>query len=283
MPIDELKGFTQKSGSNRVQCSQTPEVGSQNVMIPVKLDKQNNVTHLFVVNYDGFPEGGLNNFSEITGIRLREGLAGMTIYQGPLEYSLQKGYIGTLLKIARSIDHCDDHTRFHGIRTGLWAQKLAQGLGLPLDEVDNITLAGKLHDVGKVFVPKSILTKPGFLDPNEWEIVKKHPNLGSVLMKPSLELRTIVPYVRAHHERYDGSGYPDGLAEENIPLGARILSVADAFTTITEGRVYKKPATFQFALQELEKFSGRQFDPQIVEIMKKLIISGSVRDWMGSW
>jgi len=256
---------------------------SQNVMIPVKLDKENNVTHMFLVKDEGFPEGGLANFFDNTGIQLREGLAGMTVYQGPLEYSLQKGYIGTLLKISRSIDHCDEHTRFHGIRTGLWAQNIAQEMDLDSDEVENITLAGKLHDVGKVFIPKSVLTKPSELDQAEWEMMRKHPDLGGILMKPSVELKTIIPYVKAHHERYDGSGYPDGLAGDMIPLGARILSVADAFTTITEGRVYKKPATFQYAIQELDRCSGLQFDPQIVAVMRRLVISGRVRDWMGIW
>lgn len=280
---DEFDDYIINQGELKERSLKTRVGACQNVMIPVKLDKENNVTHMFVVNYDGFPEGGLANFFDITGIRLREGLAGMTIYQGPLEYSLQKGYIGTLLKISRSIDQCEEHTRFHGIRTGLWAQKLAQGLGLASDEIENVTLAGKLHDVGKVFIPKAILTKPSVLDAAEWEMVRKHPVLGSVLMKPSQELKPIIPYVRAHHERYDGSGYPDGLTGEEIPLGARILAVADAFTTITEGRIYKKAATFQYALEELEKYSGKQFDPRVVAVMKRLVVSGNVRDWMGIW
>lgn len=281
--IDEFDDFTKKTGDESKQSFWQQFNVSQNVMIPVKLDKENNVTHMFVVNYEGFPENGLANFFDITGIRLRQGLAGMTIYQGPLEYSLQKGYIGTLLKISRSIDQCDVHTRFHGIRTGLWAQRLAQSLGLNSQESENISLAGKIHDVGKVFIPKSILIKPGVLEPAEWNLVKQHPTLGGVLMKPSHELKSIIPYVQAHHENYDGTGYPDGLSGEDIPFGARILTVADAFTTITEGRVYKKAASFQEAIRELERCSEKQFDPLVVRAIRELVASGKVRDWMGIW
>ncbi|MCC6146368.1 MAG: HD domain-containing protein [Anaerolineaceae bacterium] len=278
--FDEFANHRGESGNQ----PQTTRFGtSQNIMIPVKLDKENNVTHMFVVNYEGFPENGLENFFDITGIRFREGLAGMTVYQGPLEYSLLKGYIGTLLKIARSIDQCEQHTRFHSTRTGLWALKIAQSLGLDSQEVESISLAGKIHDIGKVFIPKSILTKPASLKAEEWDLVKQHPILGSVLMKPSQELKSIIPYVKAHHENFDGSGYPAGLAGEEIPLGARILTVADAFTTITEGRVYKKAATFRNAITELVRCSGKQFDPLIVSTIEKLVISGDVRDWMGRW
>ncbi len=280
---DAFDDFIKKEGDIKEQSFWNQFGVSQNVMIPVKLDKENNVTHMFVVNYENFPENGLANFFDITGIRFREGLAGMTIYQGPLEYSLQKGYIGTLLKISRSIDQCDLHTRFHSIRSGLWAHRLAQFLGLDSQESENIALAGKIHDVGKVFIPKSILTKPGVLDPEEWSLVKQHPTLGSVLMKPSHELKSIIPYVQAHHENYDGTGYPQGLSGEDIPLGARILTVADAFTTITEGRVYKKAASFQEAIRELERCSEKQFDPLVVKAMGKLVASGKVRDWMGIW
>jgi len=280
---DAFDGFMKNEGDFSKKSFWNQLGVSQNVMIPVKLDKENNVTHMFVVNYDGFPENGLANFFDITGIRFREGLAGMTIYQGPLEYSLQKGYIGTLLKISRSIDQCDIHTRFHGTRTGLWAHRLAQFLGINSQEAESLSLAGKIHDVGKVFIPKSILIKPGVLEPAEWDLVRQHPILSGILMKPSHELKRIVPCVQAHHENYDGTGYPEGLSGEDIPLGARVLSVADAFTTITEGRVYKKAASFREAIRELVRCSEKQFDPLIVMAMEKLVASGKVRDWMGIW
>lgn len=255
---------------------------SHNIMIPVEVDHDNNATCMFVVNYEGFPEGGQRNLIDITGIRIREGLAGLTIYRGTLEHSLQQGYVESLLKISRSIDQCDVHTRFHSIRTGLWARHLAKKMGLE-QEADNLSLAGKLHDIGKVFIPRTILTKPSQLSLSEWELVKKHPSLGVVLMKPSALLAQIIPYVNAHHEHYDGSGYPNGLSGDAIPLPAKILAVADAFATITEGRIYKKPANVFDALSEIERCSGRQFDPLIVKAMRDLVLSGCVRDWMGIW
>ena len=149
----------------------------------------------------------------------------------------------------------------------LWAQRLARQIGLREEEVQDLCLAGKIHDVGKAVVSRDLLVKPGPLTANEWLIIKRHPGYGAVLMEPSKSLRKIQPMVRWHHERFDGSGYPDGLAGRDIPLGARILAVVDAFSTMIGGRTYRDPISSESALEELIRCRGSQFDPELIDYM----------------
>ncbi len=251
---------------------------SHELFIPIETDYHNRVTGIFILDLAEYAESIQKNLFDITGSYFREGLSGLTVHRAPLDQSLQKGYIATLLKLARSIDESDEHTRFHRLRTAIWVRHLSQELGLSEEEVNTLVLAAKLHDVGKVMVPKEILLRPDHLLPDEWDMMKRHPNFGAVLMEPSVALQPVIPAVRAHHENYDGSGYPAGLAGDAIPFGARILSVADAFTTMTDGRVYRRPCSIHQAVQELERCSGTQFDPLIVEAILALIYRGDIED-----
>lgn len=248
------------------------------LFIPIEMDYHNRVAGIFVLDLGEYPESVQKNLLDFTGGYFREGLSGLAVHRAPLDQSLQKGYIATLLKLARAIDESDEHTRFHRLRTAIWVRHLSQELGLGEEETNTLVLAAKLHDVGKVMVPKEILLRPDHLTPEEWEVMKCHPSFGAILMEPSPALRPVIPAVQAHHENYDGSGYPAGLTGEAIPFGARVLSVADAFTTMTDGRVYRQPCTIQQAVQELERCSGTQFDPLVVEAMLALIYRGDVQD-----
>jgi putative nucleotidyltransferase with HDIG domain len=144
---------------------------------------------------------------------------------------------------------------------------IARKLGLPESDVENVRMAALLHDLGKVTVPDDILKKPGRLSEEEMEIIRKHPTHGARMIESIEPMREARDIIRHHHEYYDGSGYPDGLKGENIPLGARIIAVADAFDAMTTNRPYRKALPMDKVVRELRDFSGRQFDPDIVEIL----------------
>jgi HD-GYP domain-containing protein (c-di-GMP phosphodiesterase class II) len=242
---------------------------AQNLMIPVVLDENNQSYGFFALNTRELPEGGQKNLNEITGTPFKVELAGLTVYVGPVLPMMQERYIKALVALADSIDRCD-HT-FHSLVTAKWAQRMAERLGLPLVEVQQLELAGRLHDIGKAVVSRDMLIKSGPLSEPEWAIMHRHPAYGAALMEPSETLAPIRPFVRWHHERFDGSGYPDGIAGQEIPLGARILSVVDAFSTLTGGRTYRSPVEVQFALNELINCQETQFDPELVDLLVELV------------
>ena len=128
-----------------------------------------------------------------------------------------------------------------------------------------------LHDIGKVRVPESILNKPGPLDEAEWEIMRTHPEIGERILRPISSLNAILPIVRHHHERWDGDGYPDRLAERAIPTGARIVAVCDAYRAMTENRPYRRSLSQERAWLELERGAGRQFDPDCVGALMRVL------------
>jgi putative nucleotidyltransferase with HDIG domain len=159
----------------------------------------------------------------------------------------------------------------HLIATAAFAERVAQTLGLDAETVTNCRLGALLHDIGRLGVDKSVLTYPGMLAEAEWEIVTDHPTHGDRLLQAIPSLAHIAPIVRAHHERMDGSGYPDALMANEIPLEARIISVADAFHTMTMPHVYRRASATTTAMAELIGNSGSQFDATIVEAFGAMI------------
>jgi HD-GYP domain-containing protein (c-di-GMP phosphodiesterase class II) len=133
------------------------------------------------------------------------------------------------------------------------------------EQLDELGRAAELHDVGKVAIPDAILEKPDALDATEWEFMRQHTILGERILSAAPALRPVARIVRASHERWDGGGYPDGLAGESIPLAARIVAVCDAFEAITSDRCYRKAQSLEVARAELLREAGRQFDPAVVE------------------
>jgi two-component system, cell cycle response regulator len=148
---------------------------------------------------------------------------------------------------------------------GLLAEAVAEELGLTGQQRHHIRQAAELHDIGKVAVPKAILDKPGRLDPDEWKFVARHTIIGERILGAALALRPVAALVRSSHEHYDGNGYPDGLRGREIPLGARIVSVCDAYDAMTSDRPYQAALSHEEALAELRRCSGSQFDPAVVE------------------
>jgi HD-GYP domain-containing protein (c-di-GMP phosphodiesterase class II) len=140
-------------------------------------------------------------------------------------------------------------------------------------EVQRIRLAATLHDIGKTAIPKSVLNKPGPLDEHDWEFMHRHTLIGERIVLAAPALATTAPLIRSSHERLDGKGYPDGLAGDEIPLGSRIIAVCDAFDAITSDRSYRRAGTVDAALEELERCVGAQFDPEVVEALRKVVVS----------
>jgi len=156
----------------------------------------------------------------------------------------------------------------HAQRTSLLARSLAYGLKLPEEEAHLIALAAMMHDIGKHAIPAAILDKPGPLAEQEWTIMRSHPQIGyQMLVEAGGIFSRIAPLVMAHHERWDGLGYPFGLAREAIPLGARILSVADTYDAITGWRPYRPTRSTEEAKAELLRCAGSYFDPMVVEVL----------------
>ena len=151
------------------------------------------------------------------------------------------------------------------------ALALATELKLGPDERRCVELGALLHDVGKLSIPDRVLTKPGPLNELEWAAMRRHAALGERLLAHILDQADVLAIVRSHHERWDGSGYPDGKSGEDIPLSARIVAVADAFQAMIEPRPYRAPRTRASALQEIASQSGRQFDPACVEALRAVV------------
>ena len=170
-----------------------------------------------------------------------------------------------LRALMRVIDERDHHTHDHSERVSQYAKWIAEELGLSQEEVEVLAEAGLLHDLGKVGMVDDVLFKNGKLNSNEMQHAKKHAEVGAELLSkfPLFEKGALL--VKHHHERYDGTGYPDGLAGEQIPLGSRVISVADAFQAMTEDRPYRPALTFDQAIAQLQAGSGTQFDPLVVQ------------------
>jgi len=183
-------------------------------------------------------------------------------------------FLSTVKSLVSAIDAKDEYTRHHSTRVTEFTLKIAAKMNFSEKELGDLELASLLHDVGKIAVPENILNKPGKLTDQEFALIKEHPARGESILRPVIELKNIAPVVRAHHEHYDGTGYPDGLKGREIPLGARIMSVADTYDSITSERPYRKAASHRYAVKEIIRCSGSQFDPEVVEHF--LEVSGSL-------
>jgi len=180
---------------------------------------------------------------------------------------LQETRLEIVRRLGKAAEFRDNETGFHIIRMSKFAELIARAMGMNDGIADLILHASPMHDIGKLGIPDGILLKPGRLDPHEWEVMKTHTEIGGEILDGhhSKLLQMAARIARAHHERWDGGGYPRGLKEKEIPLEARIVAVADVFDALTSRRPYKKAWTVEASVEEIRSLTGRHFDPAVVK------------------
>ncbi len=215
---------------------------------------------------------GAEPFSDynVKFLSILAGEAAVMLHNMDMFDNLQIFYLEMVQTLARAVDSKDAYTQEHSDRARVKARRVAQEMGLPDPMVRHIEYAALLHDIGKIGIDEAILLKPGKLTPEEYEEMKKHPIIGHQILAPVKYLGPVAQMVLYHQEWYDGRGYPEGLKGEEIPLGARIVAVLDAWDAMTSDRPYRKALGRDIAIGELKKGSGTQFDPKVVEIFMRL-------------
>jgi putative two-component system response regulator len=185
--------------------------------------------------------------------------------------SLERLSVATLEALVNALEAKDVHNRGHSARVAELAALVAVEMGASDEEVEAVRTAGRLHDIGKIGVHESILNKEGPLTAEEHEHVKRHVTIGSQILAPLVHLGEVIPFIQSHHERWDGTGYPDGLNGEAIPLGSRILGAAEAYDALTSTRPYQPKMTPEAALTRIQALSGQVFDPSVVAVLVTVI------------
>lgn len=185
-------------------------------------------------------------------------------------------YLDTLGALASALDAKDRYTKGHSDRVALYSVEIARALKLPEDKIEIIEHMALLHDIGKVGISGEILCLPGKLTDSQFEQIKQHPIIGANILKNIRDMESATDLVRYHHEKFNGTGYPYGLKGEQIPLEARIITLADSFDAMTSDRSYRKAMTMEEALEEVKRSSGTHFDPKIVEAFLNSWKSGSI-------
>jgi hypothetical protein len=192
---------------------------------------------------------------------------------------LQEIYFETVCVISNAIDIKDPYTWGHSARVILFAYAIASELNLSKRELDMINIAARFHDVGKIGVPEEILRKPSSnLSDEEWSRIKEHPKMSARILEPLKGIRDCIPFVKHHHEKFNGAGYPEGLKGDNIPEGAQIIALADALDAMTSTRSYRKALSSEEAKEEILSCSGTQFNPRLIEVFKKVWGKGLFKD-----
>ncbi|MCK5125658.1 MAG: response regulator [candidate division Zixibacteria bacterium] len=205
---------------------------------------------------------GQINLLSIIASKIASAIANNRLYE-----HLQSSYHKAIKALANSIEARDQYTRGHTDRVTVLADLIASRLNWPEEKRAELKMGCTLHDIGKIGVPDAILNKPGKLTREEQDIMRVHPLLGARIVEGIDYLQAAVPYILYHHEQYDGSGYPHGLAGDDIPIEGRLLAVADTYDAIVSRRPYRKGASPAKAIEELKKFKGKQFDPVIAEVL----------------
>lgn len=202
--------------------------------------------------------------------------AAMFIENSRLNREVRRMFLDIIVALAGAVDAKDAYTHGHTVRVARVALLVDREMGRPAADTESLLLAALLHDVGKIGIPDSILKKPSKLDPEEQVVMREHPVLGAQMLRHIRSLRDVLPGIRHHHEHWDGSGYPDGLAGESIPAHARVILVADAFDALTSDRVYRSGVPVPAALETMGRFRGRQFDPDRLDALESLCAAGKI-------
>ncbi len=185
----------------------------------------------------------------------------------------KKNFLGTIEALAASIDARDAYTHFHSRNVMKYSLKIAEAMGFSPNRIEQLSMACLLHDIGKIGIRDNILLKPGKLTKEEFGEIKKHPQKATTILSAVKDLDPVARIIVAHHERFDGNGYPNGLAGKRIPLESRIMAIADTLDAMTTSRVYRPAMNIQKAIKEIDRCAGSQFDPEIVDVFLKTVES----------
>jgi putative nucleotidyltransferase with HDIG domain len=202
--------------------------------------------------------------------------AAMFIENARLERDVRSMFLNIIVSMAGAVDAKDAYTHGHSLRVARVALLVAQQMGLARERMEPLLLSAILHDVGKIAIPDKVLKKPSRLSREEFDLMKSHPVVGAKMLSHIPALEEVIPGIRHHHEYWDGSGYPDRLRGEEIPLAGRIILIGDAFDAMTTDRVYRKGMPVSGALAEMTKFVGSQFDPSCVALLQEAADRGMV-------
>jgi putative nucleotidyltransferase with HDIG domain len=202
---------------------------------------------------------------EIKAVEVRDAFFNMLEDVNESYHELEDFFLKLVSVMISALDAKSPWTKGHSERVSIYSEQIAIEMNIGDDEIKDIKLAGLLHDIGKIGTYDYLLEKQGKLTREEFSLVMKHPEQGTLILKDINQLEHIIPLIKYHHEKLDGSGYPDGLTDKDIPIGARILHVADSFDSMTSDRPYRKAPGVKYAMSELEKFKGTQFDSSVVE------------------
>lgn len=220
--------------------------------------------------FQGFKEqnSALQKQNTLLAKRIEESTKNLTrLYE-----DLRSTYMRTIKVLAHAIDARDHYTHSHSEKVAKYAVIIAEEMRMPLEDIEVLREACELHDLGKIGVEDSILSKPAQLTEKEWENIRRHPLIGAQILEPLTFLNGAIDLVKQHHERYDGKGYPAGIKGEDILLGARIINLVDAYEAMRSARSYRKePLSKEEAILEIKRNSGIQFDPKVVEAFLKVV------------
>jgi len=239
----------------------------------VPMEVKGNVIGAIYVDNRNIPNCFNTNDLELLTILASQ--AAISIENASLYEEIQKTYFETIVALGNTIEAKDKYTRGHTERVSKLALGTAKELDLSNEQIKNLRTAAELHDIGKIAIQGIIIRKKSGLSDEEFEIIKQHPVKGCEILKPIEFLDPVLPIIKYHHERYDGSGYPEGLKGNESPIEARILNLVDAFDAMTTQRPYNKPLTIRQALVEVKKQAGISFDPDIVDAFLRFMAKNS--------
>lgn len=248
------------------QCAELSAYASRALVVPLRSDSR--VIGL-IIGAQKFNEEELSSVDSKLVTSLAQSIS-IFLTNAMLYEDLQDMFMGTLRSLVNAIDAKDAYTCGHSERVAYLGRELGKAAGLSPDQVERLYLSGLLHDVGKIGVPEAVLTKPGRLTDDEFEMIKAHPRLGGRILQDIRQVQDLIPGVLHHHERWDGRGYPDRLAGTDIPLFGRLLCLADSFDAMSSTRTYRKALPLETVLKEVTDCAGQQFDPDLAKLFVQL-------------
>lgn len=234
-----------------------------------KFMRKRNIRRVVVVNDKRVVKGIITQTDAING--LYKVLIGKVRELRLVYNRTQKLFKDSVKALFQALDAKDHYTGTHSQGVAKLAESIAAEMDLPKKIKRDIYLAGLFHDIGKIQVSDKVLNKPGKLEPEEYAQMKVHPSVSEAILRPIAEFKDLLGIIRSHHERFDGQGYPDGKKGEEIPLGARIISIADSFNAMRTNRPYRGCLSKEAAINNIVEASGKQFDPQVVEAFLKVV------------